>query len=166
MTKQNPGSKKPKRRNKFSIRSSYWGWNPVIAQEALRLAMGEMLSELFGLDSEEESPALWHPLADIYEHGKNLVIEVALPGISKDQLEIHATSDLLVIKGSADQPEKKAKYFLAEIPRGEFTRILALPHKVIPEKIRARIRQGLLTVRLPILEKKQAEKSYKIRIEE
>ncbi|MCL5035770.1 MAG: Hsp20/alpha crystallin family protein [Chloroflexi bacterium] len=169
MARNNPKKekavKKRKAADKSPLKPAQWGWNPLAGQETLKLAMGEMLSELFGSGGDEAS-SLWHPRADLYEYGNSLFIEVALPGVGRDRLEIHATGDLLIIKGETGGAKEGMKYYLAELPKGQFTRAIALPHKVDPAKIKARLEQGLLKIRLPISKRKEFEQSVKIQVEE
>jgi HSP20 family molecular chaperone IbpA len=97
-------------------------------------------------------PFAFTPLVDVIEDGRDLLVEVAAPGVELDDVELEAKSDELTIHGlRRGERIGSAKTFLhAEIPRGPFSRVLRLPCKVVPSP-HVDVRAGVILIRLPKL---------------
>ena len=97
-------------------------------------------------------PVGYAPRADIYETSEEVVVSAEIPGlVDKDDLEVGVTEDSITIKGEIrrEQDRREENFALAERFRGQFSRTLSLPARVVPEKAQASYRNGLLEVRLP-----------------
>ncbi len=90
------------------------------------------------------------PLVDIMEEDKEVIIVAELPGVEKDEINLHATEDHLTI--SVDTPERK------------YHKEMTLPAKVDSKSARASYKNGVLEVRLKKLEEK-AVKGERISLE-
>ncbi len=119
--------------------------------------------DTFGLYEGEWSPAL-----DMYEDDDAYFVKVDVPGVDPKDIEISATSDVLTIKGvrrieeGKDKGKKKGKkYEREEIFYGEFHRTVPLPMPVDPDRIDAKIKDGVLYITLP---KKEELKPKKINV--
>lgn len=87
---------------------------------------------------------------DLYETGEEVVLEMAVPGISKDDLDISLEGRQLTIRGNFDPAaSEERRYWLQGIPRGAFSRSLTLPAGVEVDKVQATVHNGLLRVALP-----------------
>lgn len=96
---------------------------------------------------------------DLYETSEELVLEMAVPGVERDQLDISLEGRQLSVQGRLDPPEgEERRYWLQGIPRGPFSRTVALPTAVEPDGIQAEVRDGLLTLRLPKIAEARARK--------
>lgn len=112
---------------------------------------------------EEEWPEVEGELAvDIYQTENDLVILSAIAGVKPENLDITIEGDILTIRGEREKPEQeKGDYFVQECYWGPFSRQIILPTEIDSEKIEAKLRDGILTIRLPKLQK---EKKKKIKI--
>jgi len=90
------------------------------------------------------------PLVDIMEEDKEVIIVAELPGVEKDEINLHATEDHLTI--SVDTPERK------------YHKETTLPAKVDSKSAQASYKNGVLEVRLKKLEEK-AVKGERISLE-
>lgn len=90
------------------------------------------------------------PLVDVMEEEKDVVIVAELPGVEKENINLHATESHLTI--SVDTPKRK------------YHKELRLPTKVDSKSARASYKNGVLEVRLKKLPKKTVE-SEKIFLE-
>jgi len=94
-------------------------------------------------------PFAFAPLVDVVEREKELVVEVALPGVTKDDVQVELSGGLLVITGvRAGEPPNGRGYRYAEIPRGPFRRVLALPPDVSGDARRVEVEHGVARIRL------------------
>jgi HSP20 family molecular chaperone IbpA len=100
----------------------------------------------------------WQPLYDLYVVKDEIVVTVELTGIEPKDIMIYAGKTYLLIKGVRKSPEYLDKdccvFHNLEIPYGQFFRRIDLPLSVEPYKIRVRIENGLMTVRLPAVKEK------------
>lgn len=91
-----------------------------------------------------------YPALNIYEEPNRLVITGELPGVRVEELGLTIEGDTLSIQGKRDtrQGEANLSYHRREIEAGSFSRAVALPVKVDPEQVNARLVNGILTVTL------------------
>jgi len=120
----------------------------------------------------EEKPNVkkWEPkegelVVDVYETDKELVVESAIAGINGEKLDISLEGDILIIKGKRENPseDKEKIYFTKDCYWGPFSKEIILPRTIDPTKIEAKIKDGILTIRMQKIEK---VKSKKISVEE
>lgn len=86
---------------------------------------------------------------DLLDTDEELIALVALPGASKENIDLRATEDSLYVETKANP--RAGKYLRREIsPIGQ-KRDLKLPVEVKPEQIKASFKDGILEVHLPKL---------------
>ncbi len=99
---------------------------------------------------------------DLYEDGDNVVLEMAVPGLRPEQLDISLEGRQLTIRGTLPETEEAdgegRRYWSKGIVRGEFQRTVTIPSGVDAEKIVARVDQGLLTLTMPKVVEAKARK--------
>jgi HSP20 family protein len=87
---------------------------------------------------------------DLYETGEELVLQMAVPGIQVEELDVSIEGRELTIKGSLPEHEgEERRYWLQNIPHGEFRRSINLPAEVDIENVNATVENGMLTLRMP-----------------
>ena len=122
---------------------------------SLRQAMDRLFEESF-VDPRTWSPgeSALVPL-DVYATDEELVVEVNLPGIKPEEVEITVDGNTLTIAGETRSPRKddEGSTILSEIRRGAFTRTLALPAGLEPDRATATSEDGVLTLRIPKAER-------------
>ena len=84
---------------------------------------------------------------DVYQQDNEIVIEGALPGAEIKDLELSCEAGLLTLRGSV--PPVDRDFAVQEIPRGTFSRTLALPSECDIEGATASFENGILRVVLP-----------------
>jgi len=91
------------------------------------------------------------PAVNIIEGDQYFIVEVAAPGILKEDFKVHVEKNILEI--SAEKKEEKEtgvrKYLRKEFNYSEFKRTFSLPSYVDAEKIKATHKEGVLTVEIP-----------------
>jgi len=98
-------------------------------------------------------PVSESPLIRLYSGKDTLALRALLPGIEKDSLEISITDDVVTIKGTVPKTETgEARVVRREKVSGEFTRTIELPFAVDPENSEAVLKEGVLTLTMPIRE--------------
>ncbi|MBK6848895.1 MAG: Hsp20/alpha crystallin family protein [Proteobacteria bacterium] len=89
------------------------------------------------------------PALNLYDSGGSLVLQAEVPGLPEDAIELTLNQDVLTLSGKR-QVAPPAGYSVHRRERGsiEFSRSLALPCKINPEKVAATVKDGVLTVTL------------------
>lgn len=102
---------------------------------------------------------------DVYEEKDKIVVKAEVPGIEKEDIDLHLSNNLLTIRGEKKREEetKKDNYYYVERSYGRFERTIELPCEVEEEKVKASYRNGVLTITLP--KKAIEEKQKRIPIE-
>jgi HSP20 family protein len=89
------------------------------------------------------------PAVNLYAGRDGIAISAELPGVAKDELEIHAHRDTLTLRGTRrPAAENEQAYHRRERRSGAFTRTIQLPFRVDPERIEARLENGVLQLSL------------------
>lgn len=104
------------------------------------------------------------PSVNIQDNEKNFVIEVAAPGVKKDEFNIKVENNVLSISREVkdEKEEKKDNYTRREFVYSSFNRSFTLPKIVNVDKIDADYNQGILSITLP--KKEEAVLSREIKI--
>jgi HSP20 family protein len=91
------------------------------------------------------------PALDMYETDKEIVISAAVPGVDPNDLQITVVGDTVQIKGEvkAEEEKKERDFFFRERSYGAFSRTLALPGYVEPDKAVAEFENGVLKLSIP-----------------
>jgi HSP20 family protein len=105
--------------------------------------------------TEDQLPAfmqLGGPPLDMHESADELVVTAEVPGLTKDDLTIELVGTRLMIRGekkvSREQKGSGGSY-LSECSYGSFARSVQLPYDIKEGKIKADLKNGLLTIRMP-----------------
>ena len=102
----------------------------------------------------------WEPAVDVYETAEDVIVHAELPGMRREDIELHVENGLLTLRGQrlADNETAPEHYHRFERRYGRFTRTFALPVPVDYDKTEARYVDGVLTVRLPKAESARARR--------
>jgi len=102
---------------------------------------------------------------DVYQSGDFIVVKSIIGGARSDDLDISITSDMVTIRGARKNPDevKAGDYYYQECFWGNFSRSVILPCDIKTDKVKAAIKNGILTIKLPKIEKNS---SMKIKVEE
>lgn len=94
---------------------------------------------------------------DVYQNGNDIVLQTMVAGVGPENLSVSITRDMVTIKGRRDAPAgvPPENYFNKELYWGQFSRTILLPQEIEPEEAEATQRQGLLTLRLPKVDKEK-----------
>ena len=113
------------------------------ASQAAKKILGDVTSEI----SEVKSYDL--AAVDLMETEEELVALVALPGATKENIDLRVTEDSLFIDAKA--PLREGKYLRREMSTLSRKREIKLPMEIKPEQVKASFKDGILEVRLPKL---------------
>ena len=106
------------------------------------------------------------PAANILEHPDSFELDLAAPGLKKDDFKIHLENNVLTISSEVkDEVEEESKnYTRKEFHYSSFSRSFTLPRTVDLEKIKADYENGVLKVMLPKKEDARVDIKKEIKI--
>lgn len=92
---------------------------------------------------------------DVYQTNDAIVIQAMVAGVASDDLSVSVTREMVTIKGKREAPKgiPAENYFYQELYWGAFSRTILLPAEVETEDVEATERRGLLTIKLPKIDK-------------
>ena len=104
------------------------------------------------------------PLVDVWESNSEVIVEMELPGLKKNDIDLNVTETTLEVKAEVKREVKTEGkgYSLRERRYKGFYRRIQLPVKVDPSKAKASFENGVLEVRL---QKAEVPKRFKVSIE-
>lgn len=119
----------------------------------------------FDIEPFDARGSAFSPKVDVVETEKEIRVSVELPGMEEKEIDVSLSRDSLTIKGEkkVEKDEKGKDYFRMERSYGSFSRTIALPVQVDPDRVSAEFRQGVLTVSLP-KSQQAAQQSQKISV--
>ncbi len=90
----------------------------------------------------------WNPPVDVVEETDRYRVEMDLPGLSSSDLSITAEGGVLRISGTRERTRRgpMERPHVTERPVGRFVRTFRLPSDADPDRIRARLRDGVLVI--------------------
>jgi HSP20 family protein len=90
-------------------------------------------------------------LCDLLDRGDKYELQIEVPGIEKEKIDVKATKHSIEISGKqTEKTEEKAKdYVYNERSYKSFYRRVPIPEEIVPSKINAKMNNGILNVELP-----------------
>jgi HSP20 family protein len=100
------------------------------------------------------------PPMDVRETDRGYVVELDLPGVNPDDIDVMIEGRTLTVRGRIDETTEQANgdYLLRERRRGTFMRAVTLPGMVEVDKVASRYQNGQLIIELPKASSAQARR--------
>ena len=94
-----------------------------------------------------------YPKVNVINYDHCIEIDAAIPGMSKDDVDVEITDGVLTINGVSNQraPADDSQYLKREIKRSSFRRSFTLGDNLDSEKVTAKFDNGILTLSIPKL---------------
>ena len=104
------------------------------------------------------------PKVDIVENEKSFELQMAVPGMNKEEFKIDLNDNLLTVSGERKftKDKKENNFHSIETQYGSFSRSFELPENVDSSKINAKYENGILEITLPKDEKKILKTTIKV----
>lgn len=101
------------------------------------------------------------PPVNLHQDADGYILEVEMPGVAKDGVEVTVEDGKLTLTGHRGSAEEPGHAVYRESARADYRRVFDLDPGIDAQKITAKIEQGLLTLRL---QKTEAVKPRKIAV--
>lgn len=95
---------------------------------------------------------------NIYTVEENIVMELEMPGVSKDNLDIVVEDNLLKITGNREHFRPDGDYLVREMNRDDYYQEYTLDETIDSDNIQAGCKNGVVTIELGIKESKKPRK--------
>lgn len=107
------------------------------------------------------------PAVNVIENAKDYKIEVAAPGMTKEDFKVNVDeNDNLIIsmekKNENNQGKENSHYLRREFSYSKFQQVMTLPENADKEKISAKVNTGILNIQIPKLQEDQIKKQQKL----
>jgi HSP20 family protein len=132
-------------------------WDPFRELDELYKQMNHLLEAGVGT----EGATRWVPLADVEETDDAYTIEMELPGVKQDDVDIEVNGRELTVSGEVKEKERAGILRRRTRKVGEFSYSVTLPMEIDAENVSAGLDGGILTIRVP---KSQRERSRHVTI--
>ena len=95
------------------------------------------------------------PRVDVLDRENEVLVRAELPGMSKDDIDVSVSGNTVTVKGTTRQEEEKeaGDYHRREIVSSYVSRTVTLPSEVDGDQAKAQLKDGLLEISLPKVEK-------------
>jgi len=127
----------------------------------LRREMDRLFSGVLGNVGDVSWPLAGRgrPAVNVWETDDALKVELEVPGVEREQVELSVAGEELSIKVERPELEQEGTaYHRRERPVGAFARVLRLPVPVDADRVEAEMRHGVLTISLPKAESARPRK--------
>lgn len=126
------------------------GLDPFTQFRRLSDQMERWVENVAGLRRSDRSSAtgFWSPEIETFMRDDKFIIRADLPGLSRDQVNVEATDDSVIISGERQNvhEEEREGYYRSERVYGRFYREIPLPDGALPETAQAEYRDGVLEI--------------------
>lgn len=97
---------------------------------------------------------------DMWQTPSDIIIQTIVGGVKPDEVEVNISHEMVTIRGKRAKTHTVSSpdYFYQELFWGTFSRTILLPQEVDVDESEATMKHGLLTLRLPKLDKTKIQK--------
>jgi HSP20 family protein len=119
-------------------------WDPVRELDDLYDRFAKVWEQNLGRGLDR-----WIPLADLEETDDAYTVELELPGVARDDVDVQLDDRVLTVSGEIHEKERKGILHRRTRKVGRFHYTVTLPGELDDEHVEAQLRDGVLTVRVP-----------------
>ncbi len=97
---------------------------------------------------------------DVYQTPTEIVVESTIAGVDPENLDVDISPESVTIRGKREKERKISEedYFYQECYWGRFSRSVILPQEIDPEKSEATLKNGVLTIHMPKIDRRKSKK--------
>ncbi len=141
-------------------------FHPAIKDKSTRVEREkqEKIAERGDWMAEEEEEG--QLAVDMFHTPNEVIIQAVVAGVKQDELDVSITQDMVTIRGKRQKQKEITgdDYYYQELYWGGFARSVLLPQEVDTDASEATLKNGLLNIKLPKIDKNRIQK-LKIRNE-
>ena len=122
--------------------------------------------KFFDTDVLDTAYNKWIPAVNITESNKSFTVEMAAPGLKKNDFKVEVDDNVLTISAERENEKKEEneKYTRREFVHTSFSRSFTLPEGIKSEKIEGKYDDGILYVTLPKTDSKKNHVAKQVKV--
>ena len=127
-------------------------WDPFQDLQSFRDEMNRTVNRWFGREEgDEPAPRRWVPALDVVESKDAYNIDVEVPGLRPEDINVTVDRGMLTVQGERRSEEEKGdrSYHRVERRYGSFRRSISLPGDVDASRVQATYDNGVLRLEIP-----------------
>lgn len=134
------------------------GWDPFAEMRRMQSEINRLFDDI----EAPPAPAAYPPV-NIWVGESSVVVTAELPGIAENDIDLSVRADSLTIKAKREPetPSSRVTWHRRERVSGCFSRVVELPFRIDPDKVDARVLNGVLEVEL---QRPEADRPKRIQI--
>jgi HSP20 family protein len=141
---------------------------------SVRLSRDEYVDDVFEDDDTEEQEypevveedyslmeeSVGELPVDVYQTSNDVIVQTLVAGVKPDDIMIDISREMLTVEGHRKESRsvQEDNYYARELYWGAFSRTIMLPAEVNPDKAEATEKHGLLTIKIPKVDKGRQSK--------
>lgn len=94
-------------------------------------------------------PKMNHTSCDIIDEGNQFRVKMDTPGIQKNEIKLNVTENSIEVSGEHKEEEKKKNFLRKERHSMSYYQTIPLSEKIVPDKVKAKLSDGVLDIILP-----------------
>ena len=112
-------------------------------------------------------PKMQETTCDIIDEDNQIQVKVNLPGVTKKEIKLNVSENALEIHAEHKEKseEKKKNYLRKERSQATYDRIVPLPEKILPGKVKSKLTDGVLEITLPKAKPAPIKKKRSVKIQ-
>lgn len=112
---------------------------------------GELVREETAVEDDLASEYEGQLTIDVFQTPKEIIIKSTIAGVKPEHIDISIDNDMVTIKGERKNEHEviEEDYYYQECYWGAFSRSVILPVDVVADKAEAKLKNGILTLKLP-----------------
>ena len=112
-------------------------------------------------------PKLQEASCDVIDEGKQLRIKMDMPGVTKKDIHLNVAEGAVEVHAEhkEESEEKMKNYLRKERSQTYYSRVLPLPEKVLPDKARSKLTDGVLEITLPKAKPTPVQKKRSVKVQ-
>ena len=134
-------------------------FHPAIKDKSTRVEKErlEKMAEKGDWMAEEEEGQL---AVDMFQTANEIIIQAVVAGVKQDEIDVSITQDMVTIQGKRQRQRETSgdDYYYQELYWGGFSRSVLLPQEVDSDASEATLKNGLLSIKLPKIDKNRIQK--------
>ena len=127
-------------------------WTPKRNVMSLFDDVEQMISQAFNYPLQTENGSLsYSPLMNINEADSKYLVTIDLPGVDKKDVEVNVSDGILTVSGERKvvNQDSENNRVRCESTHGAFSRSFELSTEIETDKIKAKFKNGVLTITIP-----------------
>ena len=109
---------------------------------------------------QAEREIVWKPPIELEEKDDEFRLQVAMPGVDPKDVDIEVSGEDIMVRANLrhEHKEERTDVHMCEFASGNLFRFIHMPKKIDPDKTRAEFKNGMLTLKAPVVEEARSRK--------